>query len=274
MKLDERNWSEIQKYYNDNHTWNDIILKFKLSTGLLNKAKKENRFISRSKSQSNKIFNKGRFHSEETKKKISLSRIKFLEENPDKVPYLLNHYSKGESYAENYFDKILSETLKYERYYQVNQYQLDFAFVEKMIDLEIDGDQHYLDNRIIESDKRRNKKLNKLGWKILRIKWSDYKKLEKIQKEEVIKNLIKYLENNSDIPPEIPRKEKKIYLCKCGKEMFRTSKMCVDCKSFKDRKVKDRPTKEILNEDVKMFGYVKTGKKYGVSDNTIRKWLK
>ena len=32
--------------------------------------------------------------SQEHKNKISISRIKFLKENPDQVPYLLNHYSK------------------------------------------------------------------------------------------------------------------------------------------------------------------------------------
>lgn len=38
------------------------------------------------------------------------------------------------------------------------------------------------------------------------------------------------------------------------------------------RKIK-RPEKEILKNDVINFGYSATGRKYGVSDNTIRKWL-
>jgi hypothetical protein len=37
------------------------------------------------------------------------------------------------------------------------------------------------------------------------------------------------------------------------------------------RKVK-RPDYETLCMDIKMLGYVGTGKKYGVSDNAIRKW--
>lgn len=45
------------------------------------------------------------------------------------------------------------------------------------IDLEIDGDQHHLDPRIVESDERRNAYLTGLGWKIIRIRWSDYQKL-------------------------------------------------------------------------------------------------
>lgn len=117
-------------------------------------------------------------HTEETKKKISESRIKFLSENPQMVPYKLNHYSKGRSYAEEYWKNVLdSNDMIYEEQYQIRTYQLDFAFTDKKIDLEIDGDQHYLDKRIVESDKRRNQYLEELGWKIIRVKWSEYKKL-------------------------------------------------------------------------------------------------
>lgn len=118
-------------------------------------------------------------HTDETKKKISDSRIKFLRDNPDQVPYKLNHYSKGRSYPESYWASILdSNDLLYDEQYQIGPYQLDFAFVELKINLEIDGDQHHLDLRIVASDKRRNLYLQELGWKIIRVKWSDYKKLK------------------------------------------------------------------------------------------------
>jgi len=42
---------------------------------------------------------------------------------------------------------------------------------------------------------------------------------------------------------------------------------------IRQRKV-TRPEYEILLDDIKNLGYVKTGKKYGVSDNAVRKWLK
>ena len=117
-------------------------------------------------------------HTEETKKKISEARIKFLHENPDMVPYKLNHYSKGRSYAEEYWKVILdSNNLVYEEQYQIGPYQLDFAFPDLKIDLEIDGDQHHLDKRVVESDKRRNIYLENLGWTIVRVKWSEYKRL-------------------------------------------------------------------------------------------------
>lgn len=117
--------------------------------------------------------------SEAVKKKISESRIRFLQERPDMVPYKLNHYSKGRSYPEEYWKKILdSNQIEYEEQYQIGPYQLDFALLgeDRKIDLEIDGDQHYLDPRVIKSDERRNKYLEDLGWEIIRIKWSDYQR--------------------------------------------------------------------------------------------------
>lgn len=43
---------------------------------------------------------------------------------------------------------------------------------------------------------------------------------------------------------------------------------------LKSRKVKIRPSLETLLIKVKAKGYVKTGKQFGVSDNTIRNWIK
>lgn len=136
--------------------------------------------VAHSQSTKIKISEKSKLqkHTEETKQKISRARRKYLTENPDKVPYKLNHYSKGPSYPERYWKKIFDNVgLKYVEQYQIHIYQLDFALVEEKIDIEIDGDQHYLDKRIVESDKRRNDYLENLGWKVIRIRWSEYKKL-------------------------------------------------------------------------------------------------
>ena len=49
--------------------------------------------------------------------------------------------------------------------------------------------------------------------------------------------------------------------------------MCLECNSLKNRKV-ERPTIEKLKEEVAELGFKSIGRKYGVSDNAIRKWLK
>jgi len=49
--------------------------------------------------------------------------------------------------------------------------------------------------------------------------------------------------------------------------------MCEPCQK-KSIRIVERPSYDILLNEVKELGYVKVGKKYGVSDNSIRKWLK
>jgi len=67
--------------------------------------------------------------------------------------------------------------------------------------------------------------------------------------------------------------EKKMYYCNCGKEKGKYSKMCKICSDKSKRKNK-RPEIGQLKKDIEKLGYVGTGKKYGVSDNAVRKWIK
>ena len=62
----------------------------------------------------------------------------------------------------------------------------------------------------------------------------------------------------------------------CNKKITKGSTRCGPCasKKFNKRKVKNRPSLETLLEDLKTLPYTKVGKKYGVSDNCIRKWIK
>lgn len=138
---------------------------------------------------------KGKKHSAETKQKISISRKKFLQENPSQVPYLLNHYSKGPSYPEMYWiDLIKREKLNLSYHKQVGLYELDFFNESKMIDLEIDGEQHYTDTRIIASDIQRTAYLESLGWKVLRIRWNEWQKLAFQEKHNFVEELRKMLQ--------------------------------------------------------------------------------
>ena len=148
--------------------------------------------------------------SEETKLKISKSMIKYLENNPEKVPYKLNHHSKGMSYPEKYFKEIFEkENLNFISEYPVSIYSLDFAFINNQIDIEIDGEQHYTDVKIIKSNKKRDDYLKRNNWTVVRIRWSDYKKLDKIKRENFIKNLIYFIKDKKSIPIEHRYKSKK-----------------------------------------------------------------
>lgn len=63
----------------------------------------------------------------------------------------------------------------------------------------------------------------------------------------------------------------------CGKEFIlsHNNKYCsAKCRQLDSRKVKNRPSKEELLKLLDTNSYCAVGKIYGVSDNTIRKWLK
>jgi len=66
------------------------------------------------------------------------------------------------------------------------------------------------------------------------------------------------------------------YICRtCGEDRAKESKseLCKKCYSVSRQKV-TRPDKSTLQEEVNKLGYSAVGRKYNVSDNSIRKWLK
>lgn len=188
-------WEEVQSYYDEGNSWREVCEKFGMCLATISNARRRGAFhTSRDKSESGvlaKRKGRGLFkHTEETKKKISDHRRSYLEENPDKVPYLLNHYSKGPSYPEQYFQTLFeNEGIVLDRYYRIGIYELDFAHLPGKIDIEIDGEQHYADPRIVESDIRRDEFMKSNGWKVMRIRWSEYQKLSRNEKEQVINNI-------------------------------------------------------------------------------------
>lgn len=91
------------------------------------------------------------------------------------------------------------------------------------------------------------------------------------------------------------KSSRKLYdICKCGGKKRISSKNCKDCykmirkkkrtednttkidfiTSMRNRRIVERPSYDILVKEIDEFGYVGTGKKYGVSDNAVRKWIK
>jgi len=99
----------------------------------------------------------------EVREKKSKNKKLWLLQHPDKVPYKLNH-SSTESYPETYFKNIFEKNqIPLIYHHQIGLYQLDFCNIDHMYCLEIDGEQHYYDKRIIEHDKIRTDKLTSLG---------------------------------------------------------------------------------------------------------------
>jgi hypothetical protein len=64
-------------------------------------------------------------------------------------------------------------------------------------------------------------------------------------------------------------------MCECGNIIkTKKSKICNICRSINNRIVKERPNYDVLIKEINELGYTGTGRKYGVSDNSIRKWIK
>ncbi len=63
--------------------------------------------------------------------------------------------------------------------------------------------------------------------------------------------------------------------CECGEQISQKNELlrCIKCFNLGQRRV-ERPPLEQLLEEVGCLGYSATGRKYGVSDNAIRKWIR
>jgi len=134
---------------------------------------------------------KRRRHSPETREKISLSLRKFIQDNPSRAGYAVNHYSKGPSYPEIYWKTCLENAgLVFEEQFPLGTYRLDFAFPDVRVDLEIDGEQHYLDPRLVGHDQRRTEKLKACGWRVVRVRWSEFQKLQGEERTTFVTELL------------------------------------------------------------------------------------
>ena len=69
------------------------------------------------------------------------------------------------------------------------------------------------------------------------------------------------------------RRRTKHYCVDCGVEVAKGVTRCSSCQS-KNRQKVDRPDVETLIQEIAESSFLAVGKKYGVSDNAVRKWCK
>lgn len=127
--------------------------------------------------------------SSEHRAKISKGVRDFFDKNPDKVGW--RHHGQWkvkQSWPEKYFQKVFDDSsLSYVKEHPVKRFSIDFAFLEKMIAVEIDGSHH---KALKERDARRDKELLEEGWTTIRVDWVDYVKLSKEEKSSFIQELL------------------------------------------------------------------------------------
>lgn len=102
----------------------------------------------------------------------------------------------------------------------------------------------------------------------------------KNNQEKNVKYASGYEINAFEINKDLVKDYKKYYCKECNTEIQiakNKSGLCVKCVSkyggLNRRKVKNRPSKEQLLKEIEESSFLAVGRKYGVSDNAIRKWL-
>lgn len=270
LVLSENDKKRIKEDYEYNHlSIKDVMHKYGVKskcyiTKLLNG-------IIRNYSEANKIahqkYPEKYLHNEKTKNKIREARLKFMKEHPEQTAWRL----KNKSYLEEMFEVFLQERGYADKYliqreYSVFPYFIDFAFVDLKIAIEIDGSQHLLEDRQ-ERDKKKDKLLQKQGWKVIRIAENVIKTdWDKIQ--EILNDFLT-LETNITFQQvgivKAPHAREFVQ-----RDEFGRSEKMNNAAIQQRRQV--RPTAEELVKEIISSNFKQVGKKYGVSDNTIRKW--
>jgi very-short-patch-repair endonuclease/transposase-like protein len=268
----------VDEYCNQNYSLRDLEKKYSINKSrflpfLKNKTRNTSESIKIAHINKPEVFR----HSESTKLKLRDIRLKWMKENPEKTAWRQSNLS----YPEKVFlNKILELQLdkKYLiiREKSVFPYFIDFAFENEKIAVEIDGSQHLIDERK-EMDLKKDLLLKNLGWSVYRIPAFEVQR----NVDGIIEKLLNVLgggslENNGFF---LDKTEKQI---KLEEEIDRKNQERVinggitnyELDSHISQRKVSRPPYELLIKDVIELGYVGTGKKYGVTDNAIRKWKK
>ena len=100
-----------------------------------------------------------------------------------------------EPYSEKYFREWLEkENIEYKKNFHVDRFFLDFAFPDKKIYFEVNGEQHYgkmyNGKDYQERDKERTAILSSLGWSCIAIiRWSEFRSLQVSERSTVLDKL-------------------------------------------------------------------------------------
>jgi very-short-patch-repair endonuclease/transposase-like protein len=260
----------VNLYVNEDYSVRDLRKKFKVqSDDIKNVLGDKVRSLSESNKIARKKYPDNFKHTEESKKIMREKRLDFMKNNPEKTAWRLSNVSYPEKLFIGYVESNgLDKKHSIVREYSVFPYFIDFAFVNQMVAIEIDGSQHLLPERK-ESDDKKDKLLNKLGWFVVRISEKEIK----TNIGNVFNKIISILNekpkvNNIKIGMVVhPKKYQKTE----RNEFGFTEKQI---QSIKSQRKQVRPALSVLLNQTKEMGFPKTGKLYNVSENTIRKWIK
>lgn len=153
-------------------------------------------------------------------------------------------------------------------------FSIDISFPDKKIGIEINGNQHYnTDGTLKKYYKDRHDLFTVHGWKLYEYHFSvvyDHDMMDRILTKLMTDNVLDNIDYSFYIKP------KKVYTCTdCGIVVKRKSRRCKRCAGKECTKhLSKKPEYAVLMVDVDSMSMVHVGKKYGVSDNAVRKWIR
>lgn len=219
-------------------------------------------------------------HTEETKKNLSEKRKQWLKDNPDKHPWRNKDKFKSKP-CEKVKEFLTRLNIPFIEEYQPEidgrSFSIDIALPDKMIALEINGNQHYERDGTLKSYyQERHDLLEANGWNVYEIhysacfnlnKWSDF--IDELSNANV--------KVEFDYFNYVPKMKKLKYCVDCGKHIDKRAIRCRPCslnysnmeaeKRQKEKPRKEKPQKIIHNiilkhvkkETVKMEELCKCG---------------
>ena len=152
---------------------------------------------------------------------------------------------------------------------QFSLYQLDFAFPEYKLCVEIDGPTHLLP-KIIEKDRIRDEYLLANGWRTLRITAKDFKN----NPYDAINKILNELgEKQIEIPQEFLNK--KLVIHKKNELKEKANRERIENK-LKEREILYNKRREIIlqNNDYSNGWIVRLARKLNVTDNGFKRFIK
>jgi hypothetical protein len=263
-------WDKYQILYNNGLTWQGLVL-CGLSNNAISWARKNEKLKMNTSTETrrkNHILGKYDYAAYKTSEHRALMRkfgglkeksgrckhILFIKNNGDKIILQGSWEEKIAMFFEQYDIKWIKNKAPFPYIFNNKSclYYPDFYLEEYNIYIEVKG---YVTDRDVS-------------------KWNFFPHiLIKVKKEELLD--LNYWWRSLNINNNILQKTPNICNHNADKKIkYIKSLHPIKKQDYFKRRVVERPTKEVLSELIKKIPLTKVGLKYGVSDNSIRKWCK
>jgi len=279
-KLEDFDWKDIQSKYDSGLTQKQLIENGIVTDTMIRRARENGLITVRN---SHPI-------SEEVKKVLSEKQKKYMKANPEKHPWRNGKRTISKP-CEKMKDRLRKEGLNFvEEYMPLDNrlFSIDIAFPDKKFAVEINGPFHYdKDGKLKPYYQERHDLIEADGWKVVEVFCN------LVYNEEYVNSLIREIRglgisNEVDYSSYLKERQEnkrlkeeanKTFCKKCGKTLSRGANcrviktgLCSNCHIL--YYLVNKVDKETLKKRVMETSIFLISKEYGVTEVTIRRWLK